>query len=74
MISNGSVIEIILIRNDEYCFLKNQSQNELKSLDFREKQKQQTLSQVPASPEYSSSSEKNLKSSQTEKLIKSEID
>ena len=71
MTSNGSVKEFILITNDEYCFLKNQPQKEIKGLDCREKQKQQILAQVSASLEYPSSSEKKLKRAQTEQLIRS---
>ena len=58
MTSNGSVKEFILITNDEYCFMKNQAQNEIKSMDYRQKQKQQILAQIPASQEYTSSLEK----------------
>ena len=58
MTSNGSVKEFILITNDEYCFMKNQAQNESNSMDYRQKQKQQILAQVPASQEYISSLEK----------------
>ena len=58
MTSNGSVKEIIFITNDEYCFMTNQAQNENKSVDYRQKQKQQILAQVPASQEYTSSLEK----------------
>ena len=58
MTSNGSVKEFILITIDEYCFMKNQAQNESKSMDFRQKQKQQILAQVTASPEYTFSLEK----------------
>ena len=38
--------------------MKNQAQNESKSMDYREKQKHQLLSQVPASQGYTSSLEK----------------
>ena len=55
MTSNGSVKEIILIANDEYCFMKNQAPNENNSMDYRQKQKQQSLAEVPASQEYTSS-------------------
>ena len=58
MTSNGSVKKFILITNDEYCFIKNQAQNESKSMDYRQKQKQQIVAQVPASQEYTSSVEK----------------
>ena len=54
MTSNGSVKAFILITKDEYCFLKNQPPNEIKGLDYREKQKQQILAQVAASLEYPS--------------------
>ena len=66
MTSKGSVKEFILITNDEYCFLKNQAQNGIEGLDYREKQK--ILAQVPASLEYPSS-EMKLKRSQTEQLM-----
>ena len=36
MTSNGSVKKFILITNDEYCFMKNQAQNESKSMDYRQ--------------------------------------
>ena len=58
MTSNGSVKEFILIPNDEYCYMENQTQNESNSMDYRQKQKQQNLAQVPASQEYTSSLEK----------------
>ena len=58
MTSNGSVKEFILITNDEYCFMKNQAQNESKSMDYRQKQKEQIPAQVPASQEYTFSLEK----------------
>ena len=70
MTSNGSVKEFLLITNDEFCFLKNQKQNEIKGLDYREKQKQ-NLAQVPASLEYPSSSGKKLKWVETEQLMRS---
>ena len=57
MTSNGSLKEFILITNDEYCFLKNQPQHESKRLDYCEKQKQQFLTQVPASTSLNSESE-----------------
>ena len=38
MTSNGSLKELILITNDEYCFLKNQPQHESKRLDYCKKQ------------------------------------
>ena len=57
MKSNGSLKEFILITNDEYCFLKNQSQHERKRLEYCEKQKQQFLAQVPASTSLNSESE-----------------
>ena len=59
MTSNFSVKEFILVTNDEYCFLKNYPQKEIKGLDCHEKQKQ-ILAQVPASLEYPSSSEKKI--------------
>ena len=37
MASNRSVKEFILITKDEYCFMKNQAQNESKSMDYLEK-------------------------------------
>ena len=37
MTSNGSVIGLILITNDQYFFLKNQPQNEINCLDYRKK-------------------------------------
>ena len=55
MTSNGIVEEFILITNDEYCFLMNQPQKEIKGVDYRDKQKQQILAEVPASLEYPSS-------------------
>ena len=38
--------------------MKNQSLNQSKSIDYRQKQKQQILAQVPESQEYTSSLEK----------------
>ena len=38
--------------------MRNQAQNESKSMDFRQKQKQQSLAQVPESQGYTSSLEK----------------
>ena len=58
MTSNGSLKEFILITNNEYCFLKNQSQHESKRLDHCKKQKQQFLAQVPASTSSNSGSER----------------
>lgn len=43
MVSNGSVKEFVLITQDEYTFLKNQNQKEVKILDNREKQKRSLL-------------------------------
>ena len=58
MTSNGGVKKNILITNDEFWFLKNQAQNESKSMHYRQKQKHQFLAQVPASQQYTSSLEK----------------
>ena len=69
MTSNGSLKQFILITNDEYCFTKNQAQNESKSTDDGQKQKQQNLAQVPASQEYTSSPEK-----QSEDVTRQAID
>ena len=57
MTSNGCLKEFILVTNDEYCFLKNQPQHGSKHLDYCEKQKQQFLTQVPASTSLNSESE-----------------
>ena len=70
MTSNGSVKEIILITIDEYCFNENQAQNESKSMDYRQKQKQQILAQVPASQEYTSSLEKQSEAVKSQAIDK----
>ena len=57
MTSNGTLEEINLITNDEYCFLKNQPQHESKRLEYCKKQMMQFLAQVPASTSLNGESE-----------------
>ena len=71
MTSNGSVEEFILITNDEYFFMKIQSQKNSKRMDCRENQKQQILAQVRASLECSSPLEKSVKRSGARQLTRS---
>ena len=68
MTSNGSVKEFILITNDEYCCMKNQAQNERKSMNYREKRRQQILAQVPASQEFTSSLEKQSEAVESQRI------
>ena len=49
MTSNGSLKKVILVTNDEYSFLKNQTENESKRLIFCIQQNQHFVAQVHAS-------------------------
>ena len=72
MTSNGSVKELILKTNDEYCCMKNQAQNGRKFMDYREKQRKHILAQVPASQEFTFSLEKQSEAVKSQGIDKEE--
>ena len=57
MTSNCTLKEFILLTNDEYLFLKNQTQKQSRRLNYCQKKKQQFPAQVVASTSSNNESE-----------------